>query len=163
MQVKQLARIVGMDVSLRSLERAADRLRLEQLGPSVRSRVELVHGSLMYRDRRLEGLDVATLIEVIEHLDWARLSAMERVVFERARPKAVVVTTPNAEFNVRFTALPAGQFRHPDHRFEWTREEFSRWAQGIASRFGYSVRFDAIGPVDESVGPPTQMAVFEVA
>ena len=163
MQVKQLARIVGMDVSLRSLERAADRLRLEQLGPSVRSRVELVHGSLMYRDRRLEGLDVATLIEVIEHLDGARLSAMERVVFERARPKAVVVTTPNAEFNVRFTALPAGQFRHPDHRFEWTREEFSRWAQGIASRFGYSVRFDAIGPVDESVGPPTQMAVFEVA
>jgi len=163
MQVKQLGRIVGMDVSLRSLERAADRLRLEQLAPSVRSRVELIHGSLMYRDRRLEGLDVATLVEVIEHLDSARLRAMERVVFEKARPRAVVVTTPNIEFNVRFPMLPAGQFRHPDHRFEWTREEFSRWSEGIAARFGYVVSLDGVGDADEIVGPPTQMAVFEVA
>ncbi len=163
MPLKQLTRITGMDVSLRSLERAAERLRLDQLAPSARSRVTLIHGSLMYRDRRLEGLDVATLIEVIEHLDSARLRAMERVVFEHARPRAVVVTTPNAEYNVLFETLSAGQFRHPDHRFEWTRQEFLKWSEAIAARFGYTVRYDAIGAVDETVGPPTQMAVFEAA
>lgn len=162
MQVRQLARIVGMDVSLRLIERAIERLRLEQLTPTVRNRVELIHGSLMYRDRRLEGFDMATLVEVVEHLDASRLHAMERVVFECARPRSVMVTTPNAEYNVKFEALPAGQFRHPDHRFEWTRGEFTRWAEGIASRFGYRVRFDSIGEVDETLGAPTQMAVFEI-
>ena len=54
----------------------------------------------------------------------------------------------------------AGRFRHPDHRFEWTRAEFRDWAEGIAGRFGYSVRFQPIGPADEAVGSPTQMGVF---
>jgi len=162
MQVRQLARIVGMDVSFRSIERATERLRLEQLTPLARNRVELIHGSLLYRDRRLEGFDVATLIEVVEHLDAPRLRAMERVVFEFARPKTVIVTTPNAEYNAKFEALAAGQFRHPDHRFEWNRAEFMRWSESIASRFGYMVRFDTIGQVDETLGAPTQLALFEV-
>jgi 3' terminal RNA ribose 2'-O-methyltransferase Hen1 len=162
MQIRQLARIVGMDVSLRSIERASERLRLEQLTPSARNRVELIHGSLMYRDRRLEGFDVATLIEVVEHLDASRLRAMERVVFEFARPKTVIVTTPNAEYNAKFETLAAGQFRHPDHRFEWNRADFARWTESITSRFGYTVRFDTIGQVDEVLGAPTQLALFEV-
>jgi 3' terminal RNA ribose 2'-O-methyltransferase Hen1 len=158
---RQLDRIVGMDVSLRSLERARDRLRLEQLAPAFRDRIELIHGSLMYRDRRLQGFDVATVIEVIEHLDVARLRAFERVLFEQAHPKAVLVTTPNSEFNVKFETLPAGQFRHPDHRFEWTRVEFRTWANSIADRFGYTARFDGIGEADTALGAPTQMAIFE--
>ena len=160
-QQRQLARIVGMDVSLRSIERAATALRLEQLAPAARDRIELLHGSLMYRDRRLEGFDAATLIEVIEHLDASRLRSMERVVFECARPKTVLVTTPNAEYNVKFETLPAGTFRHPDHRFEWSRKEFAGWAAGIAERFGYAVLFAGIGEEDSVVGSPTQMAVFE--
>lgn len=159
---RQLERIVGMDVSVRSLEFAQERLRLEQLGPAARDRIQLIHGSLMYRDRRLQGFDLATVIEVIEHLDMARLRAFERVIFGEARPKALVVTTPNAEYNVRFESLPAGQLRHPDHRFEWTRAEFEVWATGIAEKFGYVVRFDGIGESDEALGAPTQMAVFEV-
>ena len=158
---RQLDRIVGMDVSLRSLERARDRLRLEQLAPAFRDRIELIHGSLMYRDRRLQGFDVATVIEVIEHLDVARLRAFERVLFEQTRPKGVLVTTPNAEFNVKFETLPAGQFRHPDHRFEWTRDEFTTWANAIADKFGYAVRFDGIGEADAALGAPTQMTIFE--
>ncbi len=114
----------------------------------------------MYRDARLGGFDAAAIVEVIEHLDSPRLAAFERVVFESARPSTVVVTTPNVEYNVRFPSLPAGRLRHKDHRFEWTRAEFERWAREVAGLFGYAVRFEPIGPVDEAVGAPTQMAVF---
>ena len=115
----------------------------------------------MYRDRRLEGFDAAAVVEVVEHLDPPRLSAFERVLFEFARPGTVVLTTPNREFNVTWESLPAGKFRHPDHRFEWTREQFRTWAEAVAGRHDYRVRFLPIGPDDPEVGPPTQMAVFE--
>ena len=72
----------------------------------------------------------------------------------------MVLTTPNREYNVKWETLPAGQFRHRDHRFEWTRAEFQDWANRIATRFSYTVRFLPVGPEDALVGPPTQMAVF---
>jgi 3' terminal RNA ribose 2'-O-methyltransferase Hen1 len=121
LQERQFDDIVGMDVSYRTLQFAADRLGLERLAPTQRRRISLIHGSLVYRDARLSGFDAAALVEVIEHLDPARLATCERVVFEFARPSCVVVTTPNAEYNVHWPTLPAGQFRHKDHRFEWTR------------------------------------------
>jgi 3' terminal RNA ribose 2'-O-methyltransferase Hen1 len=130
--------------------------------PRQRERLELRQGALTYRDRSLEGFDAAAVVEVIEHLDQSRLDAFERVLFVHARPRVVVVTTPNVEYNVRFETLPAGQFRHRDHRFEWTRGQFRAWAEGVGGRFGYGVRFAAVGPEDAAVGPPTQMAVFHV-
>jgi 3' terminal RNA ribose 2'-O-methyltransferase Hen1 len=157
---RQFDQVVGMDVSHRSLEIAADRLRLDRLPPKQRERVTLVHGSLTYRDPRLGGYDAAAVVEVIEHLDPPRLAAFERVLFEFAKPRTVVVTTPNVEYNVRFPSLPAGRFRHKDHRFEWTRDQFRAWADEVAQRFGYLVRFLPVGPEDPEVGPPTQMAVF---
>ena len=114
----------------------------------------------MYRDKRLEGFDAAAVVEVVEHLDPPRLSAFERVLFEFARPGTVVLTTPNREYNVTWETLPAGKFRHPDHRFEWTRQEFQDWAEGVAGRFGYAVRFLPVGPEHPELGPPTQMGVF---
>jgi 3' terminal RNA ribose 2'-O-methyltransferase Hen1 len=163
MKLKPLGRIVGMDVSLRSLGRASDRLNLERMPPLQRARVELLHGSLIYRDDRLKGFDVATVIEVVEHLDAARLAAFERVLFEVARPHAVIVTTPNREYNVLFPALAAGQFRHSDHRFEWTRAEFEGWCERQGGRFGYTVSYEGIGDPDPALGFPTQMAIFETA
>jgi 3' terminal RNA ribose 2'-O-methyltransferase Hen1 len=160
---KQFEEIVGLDVSIRSLEIAQRRLKLERLPAKQPERVKLLHGSLTYRDKRLEGFDAAAVVEVVEHLDPPRLSAFERVLFEFARPRTVVLTTPNREYNVKWETLGAGRFRHPDHRFEWTRKEFWDWAQRIATRFGYSVRFVAVGPEDEKLGPPTQMAIFELA
>jgi len=157
---RQFARIVGMDVSIRSLERASERLRLERLPDMQRQRIELMHGSLIYRDERLAGFDAAACVEVIEHLDPPRLKAFERAVFEFARPGTVVVTTPNAEYNVMWESLPAGQFRHRDHRFEWTREEFREWAERVGREHGYGVRFLPVGPADDAVGAPTQMGVF---
>jgi 3' terminal RNA ribose 2'-O-methyltransferase Hen1 len=157
---RSLERIAGMDVSLRSLERARDRLRLDQLAPKKREQIELLHGSLVYRDRRLEGFDAATVCEVIEHLDPPRLAAFERAVFEQARPGRVILTTPNAEYNVKFEGMAPGAFRHGDHRFEWTRLEFQTWAKDVAERFGYGVEFLPIGPEDAELGAPTQMGVF---
>jgi len=159
---KQFERIVGLDVSYRSLEIAAERLHLDRLPPRQRERIDLVHGSLTYRDKRLSGYDAGAVVEVIEHLDPPRLSAFERVLFEFARPQTIVLTTPNIEYNVRFETLPAGQLRHKDHRFEWTRMEFQDWANATARPFGYDVRFLPVGPEDPEVGSPTQMAVFSV-
>lgn len=158
---RRFSNILGMDVSYRALEIAQDKLRLDRLPPMQRERINLIHGSLIYRDKRLEGYDAAALVEVIEHLDPPRLAAFERVIFEFARPGTIVITTPNAEYNPKFETLPAGQFRHKDHRFEWTRAEFQSWAGHIAERCGYAVRFLPIGPEDVAVGAPSQMAVFE--
>lgn len=160
---RQFEEIVGLDVSIRSLEAAQRRLRVDRLPTTQANRVKLIHGSLMYRDKRLEGFDAAAVIEVVEHLDPPRLAAFERVLFEFAKPRTVVLTTPNREYNVMWEAVGAERFRHPDHRFEWTRQEFQDWATSIAGRFGYAVRFLAVGPEHETLGPPTQMAVFQRA
>ncbi len=160
LQDKAFEQIVGLDVSYRALEIARGRLHIERLPPRQKERITLIHGTLTYRDRRLGGYDAAAVVEVIEHLDPSRLAAFERALFEFARPITVVVTTPNAEYNVKFETLPAGKFRHKDHRFEWTREEFQAWAASVTERFGYTVRFLPIGPEDPVLGAPTQMGVF---
>ena len=157
----QLIDFVGLDVSVRAMEFATRRLKLERLADAQADRVKLIHGSLVYRDKRLAGFDAAAVVEVIEHLDPPRLSAFERVLFEFARPRTVVLTTPNREYNTTWPTLPAGKFRHPDHRFEWSRAEFQAWADGVASRFGYAVRFVPIGSEDAALGSPTQMGVFQ--
>jgi 3' terminal RNA ribose 2'-O-methyltransferase Hen1 len=153
-------RILGMDVSIRSLEIAKERLHLDTMPEAKRARIQLAHGSLMYRDERLSGFDGAAVVEVIEHLDPPRLAAFERVLFEHASPSVVALTTPNREYNVRFETLPEGRLRHRDHRFEWTRAEFASWAGQVADRFGYEVRFLPVGPEDPEVGAPSQLGVF---
>ncbi len=161
LEEKQFEEIVGLDVSIRSLERASERLRLDRFPEAQARRVRLIHGSLTYRDRRLDGFDAAALVEVIEHLDPPRLKALERALFEFARPSTVVLTTPNREYNVMWENVGAARLRHPDHRFEWTRAEFQSWATGIGDKQGYSVRFVPVGPVSEALGAPTQMALFD--
>ncbi len=157
---RQFKRILGLDVSHRVLEMAAENLHYDRLPTLQKERLKLLHGSLMYRDERLAGFDAAAVVEVIEHLDPPRLAAFERVLFECARPGTVVLTTPNREYNVKWESLPAGKFRHRDHRFEWTRAEFQNWANAVAARFGYSVRFLPVGPEDAAMGSPTQTGVF---
>ena len=152
--------IIGVDVSVRALTIASRRLKLDRMGERMASRVQLFQGSLAYTDKRLKGYDAAVLSEVIEHLDLPRLPALEYAVFGAARPRTVLVTTPNVEYNVRWESLPAGHVRHGDHRFEWTREEFRGWAAGVAGQYGYGVEFVPVGPDDPEVGPPTQMAVL---
>jgi 3' terminal RNA ribose 2'-O-methyltransferase Hen1 len=157
---KQFREILGLDASVRALEIASQRLKLDRMPSKQRERIQLLHGALTYRDARIAGYDAAAVVEVIEHMDLARLAAFERVLFECARPGTVVLTTPNREYNAKFPNLADGSFRHKDHRFEWTRSEFEDWAGRVASKHGYSVEFQPVGDVDPELGAPTQMGVF---
>ena len=152
--------VTGLDVSHRALEAARKRLRLDALPAQQRGRVALLHGSLTYSDRRLSSHDAAIAMEVIEHIDPPRLEAFEEAVFGTAKPKAILITTPNAEYNVLFDGLPAGEFRHRDHRFEWTRGQFRDWSKQVAHRRAYDVQFQDIGPAHPVHGAPTQMGIF---
>jgi 3' terminal RNA ribose 2'-O-methyltransferase Hen1 len=155
-----LERISGADVSPRALAIAARRLRLEQLSERARQRFDLFQGSALYRDARFRGHDALTLVEVIEHLDPSRLPTLAQVLFAQTRPPVLILTTPNRDYNTCFPALPAGAFRHRDHRFEWTRAQFADWCGQAAARHGYRVHFAPIGAEHAQFGPPTQMAIF---
>ena len=155
----KIPKIIGMDVSSRVLEIAHE--RMERIPPFKRQgRVEIFLGSLVYRDSRLRGYDVAALVEVIEHLDADRLDSLEEVVFADAAPRTVIVTTPNREYNVLFEGMKPGAMRHADHRFEWTRAEFRDWASRVAGTHGYAVAFEPLGEEHAEHGAPSQMAVF---
>ncbi|GII92007.1 3' terminal RNA ribose 2'-O-methyltransferase Hen1 [Sinosporangium siamense] len=153
-------KVAGSDVSAHALTLAARRLRLDRMPDAKRARLEIFQSSLTYTDPRFAGYDAAVLVEVIEHVDPPRLAAVERVVFGTAKPRHVIVTTPNVEHNVRYENLTG--LRHPDHRFEWTRAEFAAWCAGVCERYGYRVAFEPVGEDDPEVGPPTQMGVFTV-
>ncbi len=153
---RRFSKIVGVDVSPRSLDIARDRLKIID---DETARLRVFQSSLTYRDARLTGFDAAAVIEVVEHLDADRLDAFRKFVFREVRPKTVVLTTPNGEYNAKF-GLPAGRFRHRDHRFEWTRAEFQQWVDAVGEEFGYSATISFIGDEDETLGAPTQMAVF---
>jgi 3' terminal RNA ribose 2'-O-methyltransferase Hen1 len=160
---KHIEKVVAVDVSVRALQLAARNLKLDGLPDRQRERLQIFQSALTYRDDRLAGLDAAALMEVIEHLDPERLPALERAVFGFAAPAAVIVTTPNVEYNPQFAGLGPTAKRHPDHRFEWTRAEFRSWAQQTASTHGYQVSFRPVGPEHPDVGPPTQLALFTKA
>jgi len=152
--------IVGVDVSARALQYATRKLHLDRQPEMVARRLTVKQGSLTYTDASLKGFDAAVLMEVVEHVDPPRLPALEHAVFGAARPGAVVVTTPNAEYNVLYETLEAGRLRHRDHRFEWTRAQFAAWADGVGAKYGYAVEYRPVGDVDPEHGPSTQMVLF---
>jgi len=160
LKVSGLSKITGVEVAPRVLAGAGDRLKLDHMPDMKRQRIELLQGSLVYRDDRLKGFDAAAMIEVIEHMEAERLPAFEAAIFGHARPGAVIVTTPNREYNALFEGMKPDAMRHPDHRFEWTRAEFRHWAESVGLAHGYAVRFDGIGNEDATHGHPTQVAVF---
>jgi 3' terminal RNA ribose 2'-O-methyltransferase Hen1 len=149
----QFRRIAGLDRSAAAL--ACARLLASQNDV----RLTLIHGSFTQANERLQGFDAAIMVETIEHVDPRELSAVEQAVFGCYRPKLVLLTTPNAEYNVLYGMAP-GEFRDPDHRFEWDRARFKRWARGVAARNGYRVRFGEIGEVHPFRGRETQLAKF---
>jgi 3' terminal RNA ribose 2'-O-methyltransferase Hen1 len=156
----QITKLIGLDVSVYALERAKNRLRLDRVAEYKRDKLELLQGSLTYRDKRIEGFDAVCVVEVLEHMDIDRLPAFERTLFEFAAPRTVILTTPNSEYNKNYEAISEGAMRHHDHRFEWTRAEFRSWTEAVCRRFGYSVVRSEIGDEDEAAGAPTEMGVF---
>ena len=118
LKVPGLSKIIGVEVAPRVLAGAGDRLKLDYMPDMKRQRIELLQGSLVYRDDRLKGFDAAAAIEVIEHMEAERLPAFEAAIFGHAQPGAVIVTTPNREYNALFEGMKPDAMRHPDHRFE---------------------------------------------
>ena len=157
---KQFTRIAGVDVSYSELAKCKDRLHWEEMPEKQRERLSLFQSSLTYRDKRFSGFDAAAVVEVIEHLELNRLPALEKSLFMYAKPQTIVLTTPNREYNVRYENLSAGKVRHSDHRFEWTRKEFETWAARVAHENHYTVAFFPVGEEEETIGAPSQMAVF---
>jgi 3' terminal RNA ribose 2'-O-methyltransferase Hen1 len=156
----QFTKIAGMDVSFGELRKARENLYLDQASPAMRERISIFQGSATYRDERIKGFEAIALIEVIEHLDEERLPAMAKVVFAFAKPDTVVISTPNAEYNVVYERLEAESFRHDDHRFEWTRKEFADWCRHICDAFGYDAEIFPVGQEEEHIGAPSQLAIF---
>lgn len=156
----QFTRIVGVDSSFEALV-LAERVRASA-GEGDGDRVTLRHSSFAAADADMIGFDAAALVETIEHIPPAHLSKVERAVFATMRPRLVVITTPNRDFNETF-GMSDDERRHLDHRFEWGRARFESWCAGVADRNGYEVEFACVGPADAYLGGPTQLAVFRIA
>ena len=157
----QFKKIAGMDVSFGELQKAKENLHLDRATPAMKERICIFQGSVTYKDERLKGFEAVVLVEVIEHLDEERLPAMEKVVFGFAQPGTVIMSTPNAEYNVVYGKLDDGQFRHDDHRFEWTRKQFADWCENVCQTFTYDVEIFPVGQEDPQLGAPSQLAVFK--
>ncbi len=156
----QIRKIVGIDLSRDAL--LSLRNRLDTLSAHSVAEVELLHTSMTEAGDTLRGYDCAILLETIEHIDPGLLSVLERSVFGTMQPATVIITTPNADYNA-LLGLPPGSFRHPDHRFEWGRPKFRRWAQGVAIRNGYRVKWSDLGGQDPVHGGASQMSIFTLA
>ena len=150
-----ITRLVGIEIDTDAASRLETRLRAQGSDATT----EIRSGSILSPDPQLAGFDCAVMIEVIEHLDPSHLSQLERALFHVLRPKHIILTTPNAEFNP-LLGVPAHRFRHPGHRFEWTRARFRDWAQRVALRGHASVSFADIGGAHPELGGASQMAVF---
>lgn len=155
--IPEIVEIVGIDLSEVALGRL--HTRLDAMEPQEAVKVRLIHGSLTDDAAALVGFDCATLVETIEHIDPGSLSIFERAIFATMRPETVIITTPNADFNP-ILGVPAHRFRHPDHRFEWGRERFRRWAAGVALRHGYHATCSDIAGCHPVLGGASQMAIF---
>lgn len=154
----QFTDIVGLEASSQSLVQARNMLANHLDGTSRRLR--LVCGSYAEPQTTLVGYDAAAMVETIEHVKPEALSTVERAVFGQLHPGVVYMTTPNREYNPLFDLGP-DEFREEDHKFEWDRAKFRRWATGVAKRNAYKVIFGGIGDYHPELGHPTQTAFFE--
>ncbi|XP_016985820.1 small RNA 2'-O-methyltransferase [Drosophila rhopaloa] len=129
--------------------------------------VRILQGSVADSSEELRNTDAVVALELIEHVYDDVLSKIPSNVFGFMQPKLVVFSTPNSDYNVIFTRfnplLPNG-FRHDDHKFEWTREEFKSWCLSIVEKYpNYMFSLLGVGnpPKDlESVGHVSQIAIF---
>ena len=159
---KQLRKVAATDVSFDTLEWAKQKLKIDRLHETVQDKLTLFQSSLTYRDKRFEGYDCACVVEVIEHMDLNRIDAFARVLFGLSKPRTVILTTPNIEYNVNYENMRENSLRHGDHRFEWSRKQFKDWAESVCDKYSYSVVIKEIGDNEEETGTPTLMGVFTV-
>ncbi|KAL1205336.1 Small RNA 2'-O-methyltransferase [Cardamine amara subsp. amara] len=163
---------IGVDISHKGLKHAAKMLhsKLNNEACNVKS-ATLYDGSILEFDSRLYNIDIGTCLEVIEHMEEDEACEFGEKVLSLFRPKLLIVSTPNYEFNTILqrstqeedksdeSQLP--KFRNNDHKFEWTRVQFNEWAAKLAQLHNYSVEFSGVGGSGEvEPGFASQIAVF---
>jgi SAM-dependent methyltransferase/predicted nucleotidyltransferase len=152
-------RVTGVDHDPAAIAAASDHLR-RTLTRAQRERTELHLLDLAELPSVWHGQDALVAVEVLEHLSEPALRTFGGVVFEQLRPRVVVLTTPNADFNA---ILPGRGLRDRDHRFEWGRDQFVGWSSDVARRGGYYFSIGGVGDPHPDFGPPTQFAEFRRA
>ncbi|KAK7399754.1 hypothetical protein VNO78_10943 [Psophocarpus tetragonolobus] len=180
-----LEKMAGVDISQKGLSRAAKVLNSKLVTnsdtggqwTSIKS-VILYEGSITNFGSQLHGFDIGTCLEVIEHMDEDQACVFGDVALSCFRPRILIVSTPNFEYNVVLqksnpptqeqeesddkTLLQSCKFRNHDHKFEWTREQFRQWASDLAARHNYNVEFSGVGgSADVEPGYASQIAVFK--
>lgn len=137
---------------------------LEQMEAMVVTEVRSVFSESYQQNRT----DAVHILQVIEHMTAPALAKFGTIVLGGYRPRVVVVTTPNHEFNPYFISSSAEQesqnrfpdptgrtnrvFRDDDHQFEWTQSEFRNWACLIADENDYEVSFSGVGSLAHYYG-----------
>lgn len=149
--ISSLQKLYSVDPSVAAIHKMNKRFADEQqaVAPTVK------WGSLYYEDADFKGADVFILCEVIEHINEERLPQIMALITETYKPKHIVITTPNAEYN---RVYELDEMRHDDHRFEWSREQFQAWCAHVAP--SYTPQFFGIGEAHVQYGTPTQMCVL---
>ncbi|XP_034650899.1 small RNA 2'-O-methyltransferase [Drosophila subobscura] len=130
-------------------------------------KVQVVQGNVADSSDELRDTDAVIALELIEHVYDDVLAKIPVNVFGFMQPKIAIFSTPNSDYNVIFTRfnplLPNG-FRHEDHKFEWTREQFKTWCMGIVQKYpNYMFALMGVGNPPqgyESVGHVSQIALF---
>lgn len=161
-ELRQISRLIGIDIDTAALAEARQALNIDLFNPPAMLKV--CRGSFENIDWYSRGsdgvIDAAILLETIEHIEPGRLSRVEDTVFGRLRPKLVIITTPNKEYNP-IHGMADHEIRHPGHHFEWTRAQFRSWCEGVAGRHHYTARYADIGQQHPTLGSSTQMACFD--
>ncbi|KAI9637196.1 uncharacterized protein MKK02DRAFT_23746 [Dioszegia hungarica] len=153
---------------------------------------ELWLGGIESYNQHLEGYEAMVALEVIEHLDPLVLSRFGVVCLGTYRPRLLLISTPNFDFNAKFPRHddhgdgennfarkgfidPTGRtervFRHSDHKLEMTSAEFASWANSAAQDWGYEVELSGVGlssspsyyPSDHHFSPNAPIFASQVA
>ncbi|KAI0703747.1 hypothetical protein BC835DRAFT_1207440, partial [Cytidiella melzeri] len=146
--------------------------------------VKVWHGGMETYNPEFVGIECIISTEVVEHLSEDVLPIFAPMLLGMYHPRLLLITTPSYTYNSRFTAPdappdvrqgtpdPTGRtdriFRHWDHKFEWTVDEFTSWCQEAAKQWGYEVEVSGIGVAtekdpfgrDKDLGKASQVAAF---
>ena len=157
-----ISQITFTDISFNALKNTKFRIRSKMKNEDYDNKFSSFQSSLLYRDERCRNFDCICLIEVIEHIELNRLDTIVENIFGYYKSKIIIITTPNREYNIKYEFLEEDKLRHPDHRFEFTRDEFYKFVNNIVDndRYPYNAIIESIGEIDDTVGSPTMMAVF---
>ncbi|CAD6188626.1 unnamed protein product [Caenorhabditis auriculariae] len=92
----------------------------KQLGLPVLYQV--FSGNIIYEDARFADADCIISLEVIEHMTLEEVQRFVSVVLGLLRPKMLSKNVP-------------GVFRHDDHKFEFTMQQFHEWIRAVNADF----------------------------